>query len=195
MNSNQYLHMAELQEKHWWFAARRNILGKLIKAHAVSQPECKIMEVGSGTGSNFEWLIQLSTPENITFVEKDAYARELFFQNTGHKALEGTLPCRMPRLDNQDIICMFDVLEHIEEDDLALRQLANMLKPRTGRLFITVPAHPILYSMHDRNLMHYRRYSKKKSCSTDSRCRTYHSSHYLLELVSISHCTALLYKR
>ena len=53
---------------------------------------------------------------------------------------------------------MFDVLEHIEDDGAALRRVHALLRPG-GRLFVTVPAHPFLYSAEDRRAGHFRRYT------------------------------------
>lgn len=57
-----------------------------------------------------------------------------------------------------DLICMFDVLEHIDEDSETLSKTIKGLK-NNGRLFITVPAYQWLWSQHDINLMHKRRYN------------------------------------
>jgi SAM-dependent methyltransferase len=55
-------------------------------------------------------------------------------------------------------VCL-NVLEHIENDRLALENMAAIL-PRGGRIVLVVPAHPALYGPIDRNLGHFRRYSK-----------------------------------
>jgi SAM-dependent methyltransferase len=53
---------------------------------------------------------------------------------------------------------MFDVLEHIEDDAAALRQVHCLLRPG-GQLFLTVPAYPALFSEDDRLAGHFRRYT------------------------------------
>jgi len=55
---------------------------------------------------------------------------------------------------------LFDVLEHLDDDLLAIKQVAKMLKPG-GKLFITVPAHQWLWSRLDTIAAHKRRYSKQ----------------------------------
>jgi len=54
---------------------------------------------------------------------------------------------------------IFDVLEHIDKDDLFLTRLYKSLKPG-GWLFLTVPAHKFLFSDFDNSIGHFRRYSK-----------------------------------
>ena len=65
---------------------------------------------------------------------------------------------RCPLPDNSvDIAILLNVLEHIEDDALAVRQLFRMLKPG-GMTIIEVPAGPELFDIYDELLMHYRRY-------------------------------------
>ena len=53
---------------------------------------------------------------------------------------------------------MFDVLEHIEADAEALKDVREIIRPR-GRIYLTVPAYNFLYSHEDHEAGHYRRYS------------------------------------
>jgi SAM-dependent methyltransferase len=59
-----------------------------------------------------------------------------------------------------DLVYSFNVLEHIEDDAAALRQLRRVLKPG-GRLLLYVPAFMVLYTQMDRRIGHLRRYNKK----------------------------------
>jgi SAM-dependent methyltransferase len=64
--------------------------------------------------------------------------------------------CPLP--DNSlDVAVLLNVLEHIEDDALAVRQLYRILKPG-GIAVIEVPAGPELFDIYDELLMHYRRY-------------------------------------
>ena len=60
----------------------------------------------------------------------------------------------------QDIIFMFDVLEHIEDEPRALREIWDVLKPG-GVLVMSVPACPGLWSDHDVVNHHFRRYTRE----------------------------------
>jgi len=59
-----------------------------------------------------------------------------------------------------DVIVMHDVLEHIEDDHAAVRRLRRLLRPG-GQLILSVPALPSLFGMHDEELGHCRRYTRK----------------------------------
>ena len=62
-----------------------------------------------------------------------------------------------------DAVVILNILEHIEQDALALQQIWRILKPQ-GLLIIEVPAAPHLYDIYDKILLHHRRYSLKKLC-------------------------------
>ena len=57
-----------------------------------------------------------------------------------------------------DAVIMLNVLEHIENDRLAMRQVYRILKPG-GIVVIEAPAGPHLYDFYDKSLMHFRRYT------------------------------------
>jgi SAM-dependent methyltransferase len=71
----------------------------------------------------------------------------------------GWLPDGLPELGKFDLICLFDVLEHVAEDEAALRAVRNLLAP-DGRVVITVPAFERLWGLHDEQMHHQRRYER-----------------------------------
>ena len=60
-----------------------------------------------------------------------------------------------------DAIVCLNVLEHIKDDDAALKNLFDLLKPG-GRLILLVPSHQFLYGTIDRSINHFRRYEKQE---------------------------------
>ena len=116
-----------------------------------------ILEIGCGTGGNIKMLQQYG---NVKAIEMDDFAIE-YAKTTGAEIRQGFLPTNFPYEEKYDLICMFDVLEHIEEDKETLKVVKNHLNPN-GQLLITVPACQWLYSTHDKLLHHKRRYSKKQ---------------------------------
>jgi len=159
MEQFEYEAMAQNQEKHWWFAARREILDELIKKFA-SQKNKKILEIGAGTGANIEML---STHGKLTAVEPNELARKKISEKFPNKItlINGKLPSEL-NLENKkfDLICLFDVLEHIKDDKAALHELKKHLTT-DAHIILTVPAFQFLWSEHDKNLHHFRRYNKK----------------------------------
>ena len=121
----------------------------------------EILEIGCGTGGN---LSMLSSLGKVTAIEMNAEAVEIVKE----KNLDtvnvhiGSLPNGMPKLEKKfDLICLFDVVEHIEEDQEALKKIKKYLK-ENGKIIITVPAYQWLYGKHDEYLHHKRRYSKNE---------------------------------
>ena len=71
---------------------------------------------------------------------------------------------RLPELNGiedhaYDLIALLDVLEHVQDDRAALAAIAGKLKPG-GRVLVTVPANPWMWSAHDAAHHHFRRYAR-----------------------------------
>src|SRR5213075_3270284 len=81
--------MAELDQEHWWFLARRRILDRLI-ARVVRPPEkARILEVGCGTGHNLAMLGRFGVVEAC---ELDRCARALAGKRLGRRVKDARLP-------------------------------------------------------------------------------------------------------
>ncbi len=92
--------------------------------------------------------------------EYDAEARAIAAAKSGIAVAEGALPDRIPAPDaSYDMIVLLDVLEHVEADMESLAAIRRKLRPE-GRLLVTVPALPWLWSAHDAKHHHFRRYTK-----------------------------------
>ncbi len=160
VNPDAYLEMAATEDHHWWFRARRKIIESTIVTMALPR-EARILEVGAGTGGN---LVMLSRHGQVRAMEMDAQARALATQKTrgAFEVLAGSCPDNIPFPNETfDLICMFDVLEHIDHDVATVAALGKHLAPG-GRLLITVPAYQWLWSAHDAFLHHKRRYTSRQ---------------------------------
>ena len=177
MDRAVYDRMAEIDADHWWFVARRKIIDALIRKQARPPRGARILEVGCGTGSNIALLQRFGT---VDAIEPDDDARALSTERTGVAVKGGLLPDGVVLEDGAyDLIVLLDVLEHIPDDTAALGGLRRKLKPG-GRLLITVPAMPSLWSAHDVAHHHQRRYTPAQLRSVVERSgfRIRHQSHF-----------------
>lgn len=118
--------------------------------------------MGCGTGGNLKLL---STYGQVSAIELDDHGRALANKRKICEVKKGWLPSNIPFEKNFDLICMLDVLEHIDNDLLALKSLRKKLN-QNGRLLITVPAYQFMWSQHDVVHHHKRRYLKKQLIET-----------------------------
>lgn len=70
--------------------------------------------------------------------------------------------CPLPS-ESYDAAVLLNVLEHIEDHEVAMQSIARILKPG-GAAVIEVPAGPELFDDYDRHLMHFRRYRLEELC-------------------------------
>lgn len=157
MERQVYSHMADLDQRHWWYVGRRQVLAALIERTVRPRPNSRILEVGCATGHNLPMLQRFG---RVDAVELDDDVREIAQRRLGRPVLADRLPELAAVPDGRyDLICAFDVIEHIDDDDAALRAIARKLRPG-AKLAMTVPAHPWMWSAHDVVNHHKRRYSK-----------------------------------
>lgn len=157
MSPDAYLEMAETESRHWWFCGRRQILTHVLAALLLPK-KTRILEIGSGTGGNLLMLAKFGT---VSALEMDDTARTLAAEKTDNAfdIRAGYCPDQIPFTGEQfDLICMFDVLEHIPDDAATLAALLGLLAPG-GKVVLTVPAYRWLWGAHDEYLHHQRRYS------------------------------------
>lgn len=124
-----------------------------------------ILEVGCGIGNLTKWLIK-SNKITVAYKREDylKIIRNKFATNSNLlKSIIWDIQKEYPPEINHlfDTIICSNVLEHIEEDELALKRFYNLLS-EGGRIIIIVPALKIIYNRLDQALCHLRRYGRKE---------------------------------
>jgi SAM-dependent methyltransferase len=159
VNRDEYAQMYRLEDTHWWFVARRNLvlaaLERLVRqARREGAPSPRLLDVGCGTGGTLERLGPFGCAVGL---DLEPLALQ-FCRERGHAALVRGSATALPFPEGSfDVVLALDVLEHIPDHEAAAREIARVLRPG-GHALITVPAYRSLWSRHDVALMHQRRY-------------------------------------
>lgn len=157
MRTEAYAEMAALEERHWWFRGRRAVIAALLERSGVIGP-VRLLDAGCGTGGNLRAFGHLGTASGI---DDSPEAVAVCHARGFPQVVQGTLD-RLPYADAAfDLVLATDVLEHVDDDVAALRELRRVVAP-SGVLVVTVPAHPWLWSAHDEALHHRRRYRRRE---------------------------------
>jgi SAM-dependent methyltransferase len=178
MDRAYYEQYYELEREHWWFRARLKILESLLLSQVLPKMgggEKRILNAGIATGAT---SVMLQNFGQVTSLEYDDECVRFVRESVGIEVDQGSLTELPYPSSSFDLVCAFDVVEHIEEHQKALLEIYRVLQPR-GVVFLTVPAFQFLWSEHDVVNHHYRRYRLRqlmellKSCGFAIRKRSY----------------------
>lgn len=154
MNREYVQQYVALEKKHWWFIARKKIICRFIDQN-VPGSNLRILNIGAAGGASSEWLSKYGA---VLSVENDPWFLEHLRQNN-IDVIEASIDA-LPFADEYfDMVCAFDVLEHVGNDRQALLEMQRVCKTE-GHLVLTVPALPSLWSKHDVVNEHKRRYTR-----------------------------------
>jgi SAM-dependent methyltransferase len=157
----------DLEGWHWWFRAREQILGAVLRrAFAEGDPSApkRIVSVGCGPASGLAWLVPFAG-ERGTVIGLDAdpsgalRAAGLGASPPGVAFVAGTVERAPLRSRSVDAVLALDVIEHLDDDAAGLAQAADLVAPG-GFLLVTVPALPSLWGRQDTVSHHRRRYTR-----------------------------------
>ena len=157
MDTENYRHIYEREDTHWWFRGRRAVLWALL-ARTRLPPTTRILDAGCGTGRN---LVEFGALGPALGVDPSAEAVEY----CRRRGLEGVRRAGLEALAlpsaSFDLILALDVIEHIADEATALRELRRVAAPG-AHLLVTVPAYTWLWSRHDDTHHHQRRYTARR---------------------------------
>ena len=150
----QYFH---LERNHWWFVVRSRIIKALIQKNFNTKLSIETLNVGIATGAT---SIMLESFGDVVSSEFDKETCEFVEKEIGIKVIQASVTELPFESDRFDMVCAFDVIEHVEDDQKAILELERVLKPG-GLMVLTVPANMSLWSEHDMINHHFRRYEKR----------------------------------
>jgi SAM-dependent methyltransferase len=177
MDKLYYKEYYKLEREHWWFKARLEILDLL--THQLSykmKSSPKILNAGAATGAT---SVMLKKYGEVFSLEYDKDCANFLSEILDEKVLNNSLTNLPIEHESLDLVCAFDVIEHIEEHEDAIKEVNRVLRCN-GYIFLTVPAFNFLWSEHDTINHHFRRYklNELKKILKENGFRVEYSSYF-----------------
>jgi SAM-dependent methyltransferase len=155
MDRDYELQTHQAEDRHWWYRGRRSVLeGVVADLHLLAN--ARILDAGCGSGRN---MVDLAHHGAVTGIELSQTSVLLARDRKAGEVIEGSVLDMPFAEDSFDLAASLDVIEHLDDDLGALRELRRVVAPG-GALLVTVPAYQWLWSGHDEINHHHRRYTR-----------------------------------
>jgi SAM-dependent methyltransferase len=156
MDRDYELQTHRAEDRHWWYRGRRTVLEGVLGGLDLPAGT-RILDAGCGSGRN---MIELARYGAVTGVELSETSVALARERQCGEVVAGSV-LEMPFPDHSfELAVSLDVIEHLEDDLTALREMRRTVAPG-GALLVTVPAYQWLWSGHDEINHHHRRYTRR----------------------------------
>ena len=155
MDCQQYQIEAQIEHSHWWFLGRRKLFHRMIN-DLVPKPSWKVLDVGTSTGTNLRLLNNMGF-EEVTGLDLNPEAIRFCAEKGLGDVKLGDIENLPFENETFDLVLATDIIEHVDDDARAVRELQRVLAPG-GKLLITVPAFTALWGHNDDTSHHKRRY-------------------------------------
>ena len=151
--------LEKVEDRHFWFLGRRAVILAALRRAVPDLSRRRLFDVGCGTGGLLIHFLRSGLalagacdvyPESLCVVRRRLQL-PLVLVDLGREP---------PLGPGHDLLGLFDVLEHVDDDVAMLRSLLAGLLPG-GVLVLTVPAHPSLFDEMDELAFHRRRYTRR----------------------------------
>ncbi|MGI4781777.1 MAG: class I SAM-dependent methyltransferase [Janthinobacterium lividum] len=147
----------KLQAEHFWFVYRRKLIVWALQRYFPRLQS--FLEIGCGTAENLAAIADRFPHAEVCGGEPSLHALQMARRHCTAKFLQMDARA-IPFVEAFDVVSAFDVIEHIDDDRLALSEMYKSCR-RGGGLILTVPQHPSLWSRVDDAAKHKRRYTRK----------------------------------
>lgn len=145
------------ESEHWFFRARRAIFQHVLDAWVPLAPGARLLDLGPGSGVNVPVLrgrgrLAVVDVSRVSLDDcGDKGARDLVLADASRPPF---------RTGSFDLVCALDILEHLDDDASAVREIRRVLAPG-GALLVSVPAFGVLWGRQDVLSEHKRRYRRR----------------------------------
>jgi len=180
------------EDEHYWFRARGEVIAAAVRTVVRRfAAGYGVLEVGCGTGNVLRVLESVCVDGSVSGLELLAEGAEIARRRVRCPVLVGTLDSIRAH-EHFQLVCAFDVVEHTDDDVAFIAGMRDLLT-ENGRVMVTVPADPRLWSHFDVASGHRRRYTR----ATLQRAFTAAGMHveYLTPFMSPLHPLALVARR
>ncbi len=155
MDKQYYKEYLTFEREHWWFRARSRILAAQIANLVRGLPgRARILNIGAALGASSDMLSRYG---DVVSVEYEKECCDFVALSSGKIFINASVTDLPFPPDSFDLVCAFDVIEHVTEDERAVREMTRVCRPG-GAVAVSVPAFMMLWSHHDVVNHHQRRY-------------------------------------
>ena len=156
MDQQYFKEYYHLERVNWWFTVRRRILRDRIHRQLQSPKGIQSLNIGAATGTTSDMLTEFGEVMSVEYDQECCAFTKTFLSSP---LIQGSIT-ELPFENNSyDLVCAFDVIEHVADDAKAVEEMMRVCKPG-GHIAITVPAYAFLWGEHDEINQHFRRYTK-----------------------------------
>lgn len=159
MNPEEYNNLAQVEQQHWFYAGKREIVRAWIdRLHPLKRTDL-LADCGAGTGV---FAGEMRGACKVVALDDFEESLLLLRQRLGDDCVLKGSCTALPLADNSvDVLTALDVIEHVEDDVASVKEFHRVLRPG-GIAVITVPALMALWSDWDVTLRHFRRYNEEQ---------------------------------
>ncbi len=197
--------MGEIARRHWWYRARRELVAEQLAGRI--RHGARALDVGTGTGESLA-VLRGAGAEVVVGTDLSLHALRIAHRHAPANGAPrgsssgpagGVLASYAEQLPFADaaFACLIstDVVEHLDDDVVALREYARVVEPG-GTVLLTVPAYRFVWSEHDERAAHRRRYTATEIADAVRAAglvveRTTHLFSFLVPPAVLLRCTPL----
>jgi ubiquinone/menaquinone biosynthesis C-methylase UbiE len=157
MDAAEYTNLSRVEENHWYYAGKREIVERWLLKTRPPRHEDVLLDCGAGTG---RFAAVMERHCGVLVLDDHEESLRLLRERFRSEQVIALGDKGVPLPDSAvEYLTALDVLEHVKEDAVAVREFHRLLKPG-GLAVITVPAGMAVWSDWDVSLHHHRRYSR-----------------------------------
>lgn len=147
----------KVENYHWWWEGRRELIRQFLQQADIT----RVLDVGMGTGNTVLFIQSMYPDAEVIGMDNDPESIR-FARRKGIKKIVRSDATHIPFPDKSfDAVLFLDVLEHIPDHLKALDEAKRVLR-KNGIVIITAPALKFIWSIHDENQNHCRRYTRRE---------------------------------